>query len=102
MNNHSSSAQALGTSSATSLASSYHVPAVDGRVIPAMPTNLCLKWNPPTIAVVYTRKYKGKMKKYVHEIHIDFKDGNIGDMNTFCDSLCRKESVYLNEQIIKK
>jgi len=39
--------------SATSLASSYKVPSLDGRMLEAIPLKLCLKFRPPTIAVVY-------------------------------------------------
>lgn len=44
------------TISATSLKSAYQVPSQDGRLIPAIPIHLALKYKPPTIAVVYTMK----------------------------------------------
>ena len=61
--------------SATSLTlSNYAVPSNDGKLIPAIPINLALKFRPPTIAVVYTMKdpKSGRTKKYIHEIKINF------------------------------
>lgn len=65
--------------STASLASSYAVPANDGRLLQATPLKLCLKYRPPTIAVVYklekhssaaqsTKSTKRRDKKYIHEI----------------------------------
>jgi hypothetical protein len=47
---------------------------MDGRLLPAIPIHLALKFKPPTIAVVYTMKdhKSGRMKKYIHEIKIFF------------------------------
>lgn len=43
--------------SATSLTlSNYAVPSLDGKLLPAIPIHLALKYKPPTIAVVYTMK----------------------------------------------
>jgi hypothetical protein len=52
----------------------YKVPSMDGRMIPAIPVHLALKFKPPTIAVVYTMKdhKSGRPKKYIHEIKIEF------------------------------
>jgi hypothetical protein len=55
--------------------SNYTVPSMDGRLLPAIPIKLALKYKPPTIAVVYTMKdhKSGRMKKYIHEIKINFE-----------------------------
>ena len=69
--------QGHGTTSAHSLAiSNYSVPSLDGKsLIPAIPKHLALKFKPPTLAVVYQMKdaKTGKMKKYIHEIRINFE-----------------------------
>ena len=54
--------------------SNYTVPSQDGRLLPAIPVHLALKFKPPTIAVVYTMKdpKSGRIKKYIHEIKIIF------------------------------
>ena len=72
----------LAAASATSLTlSNYAVPSLDGKLLPAVPLHLALKYKPPTIAVVYIMKdtksrvqldKKGRQKKYIHEIKIDF------------------------------
>jgi len=79
------------------------VPSLDGRLIPAVPKSLALKFKPPTVAVVYIMKdtKSGRHKKYIHEIKINFEkqnqnktnllsDGSI-DINKLCDEICRKE-----------
>jgi len=48
---------------------SYSVPSSSGGQIPAQPVNFCLKYRPPTIAIVY--QFMSKPKKYVHEIQVD-------------------------------
>lgn len=53
------------------------MPALDGRMIQATPLKFCLKYKPPTIAVVYTinasgKKKPAKQRKYIHSIHVDF------------------------------
>lgn len=95
--------------SATSLTlSNYAVPSLDGKLIPAIPINLALKYKPPTIAVVYTMKdhKSGRMKKYIHEIKINF-DKEIAnnkevDVDKMCDEMCRKDSTYLNPAYISR
>lgn len=46
----------------------------------ASPLKFCLKYRPPTIAVVYTldkkNKKSGKPRKYIHEIRVDFDSCN--------------------------
>ena len=51
------------------------MPSLDGRLIPAVPKSLALKFKPPTVAVVYTMKdtKSGRQKKYIHEIKINFE-----------------------------
>ena len=47
----------LAAASATSLTlSNYAVPSLDGKLLPAIPLHLALKYKPPTIAVVYIMK----------------------------------------------
>jgi len=49
---------------------------LDGKsLIPAIPKHLALKFKPPTLAVVYQMKdvKTGKMKKYIHDIRINFE-----------------------------
>jgi hypothetical protein len=46
-----------GNLSAKSLAvNNYTVPSLDGKLLPAQPINLALKYKPPTVAVVYLMK----------------------------------------------
>ena len=63
-------------SAASLTLSNYAVPSMDGKLIPAIPIKLALKYKPPTVAVVYTMKcYKsGRTKKYIHEIKINFEE----------------------------
>jgi len=72
--------------SAASL-TNYTVPSLDGRLIPAIPIHLALKFKPPTVAVVYTMKdhksKHGRQKKYIHEIKIVFTD------ETNLDQMCQ-------------
>ena len=42
-----------GNPSTKSLTESYQVPAIDGRMVQAVPLKFCLNFRPPTIAVVY-------------------------------------------------
>jgi hypothetical protein len=99
-----------------SLTESYQVPALDGRLIQANPLKFALNYRPPTIAVVYTlsnnskNKKSGKVRKYVHEIKVDFKNAtavgaskpSIKQLEKLCDTLCDKEPTYLNINIISK
>ena len=82
--------------------SSYTVPSADGRLLPAIPVNLALKFKPPTIAVVYTMKdnKSGRMKKYIHEIKIKFEDST--NIEELCDSMIMKEQMYLNPAFIAR
>jgi len=75
---------------------------MDGRLIPAIPINLALKFKPPTIAVVYSMKdhKTGRVKKYIHEIKITFE--NISELDSMCDEMIVKESTYLNPAYIGK
>jgi len=66
--------------SATSLTlSNYAVPSLDGKLVPALPIKIALKYGPPTIAVIYEikgikDKKSGKTKKFIHDIQINFDD----------------------------
>jgi len=82
---------------------------MDGKLLPAIPINLALKYRPPTIAVVYKMKdvKSGRMKKYIHEIKITFEPKGAGssisiDIIKLCDEICRKETIYLNPAYIGK
>lgn len=92
------------TNSSASL-KSYAVPSLDGKLLPAIPKNLALKFKPPTVAVVYLMKdnKSGRMKKYIHEIRIHFdKETEPIDVSRMCDDICRKEATYLNPAYIGK
>jgi len=75
---------------------------MDGRLLPAIPIHLALKFKPPTIAVVYTMKEpkSGRVKKYIHEIKIVF-DGNYA-LEDMCDQIISRETTYLNPAFIGK
>lgn len=90
---------------------------MDGRLIQATPLSFCLKYRPPTIAVVYkiekrpsstmnskTSKtdQRGKIKKYIHEIVVEAMLVRTVDLNELCLKLCERESAYLNPTIISK
>lgn len=80
---------------------------MDGKLIPAIPIKLALKNTPPTLAVVYQMKdaKTGRMKKYIHEIRINFdkqEQGQEVDINRMCDEICRKETTYLNPAFISR
>jgi len=108
-----------GQASMVSLSSSYQVPTRTGQLALASPYKFCLKYRPPTIAVVYTldkskKVSMGKPKKYIHEIRVDF-EGCMADRNrlvpnkptdseisTMCKKICEAESTYLNIHIISK
>jgi hypothetical protein len=106
-NNKIGGQQLTSNASAQSLnLNNYHVPSLDGKLIPAIPISLAIKATPPTIAVVYemTDAKSGKKKKYIHEIKIYFEAGseNPVDITRMCDEICRKETTYLNPAFISK
>jgi hypothetical protein len=74
------------------------VPTTSGGLLPANPVNFCLKYKPPTIAIVY--QFMSKPKKYVHEIYVDLKENT--DLFKLCDELFVRESTYLNPNKISK
>ena len=92
----------MNTTSAASLKSAYQVPSQDGRLIPAVPVHLALKYKPPTIAVVYTMKdpKSGRNKKYIHEIKIRFEPNE--SLEALCDDMIDKNIAYLNPQFIAR
>jgi hypothetical protein len=47
----------------------YQVPSSSGGLISADPIKFCLRFKPPTIAIVYSIMHKPR--KYVHEIKVD-------------------------------
>jgi hypothetical protein len=67
-------------------------------MIPATPTNFCIKYRPPTIAIVY--ELPNRPKKYVHEILVDIKENT--DISKLCEELFYKEHVYLNPNKISR
>ncbi len=69
------------------------VPAQGGGTLKAKPLNFCLKYKPPTIAIIYELGNM-PMKKYVHYIPVDLQEDE--DIKKLADELCRRESVYLN------
>jgi hypothetical protein len=75
---------------------------MDGRLLPAIPIKLALKYKPPTIAVVYTMKdhKSGRMKKYIHEIKISFEPNQ--SVDHMCEIIINKETTYLNPAFIAK
>ena len=95
--------------SASSL-TNYAVPSTDGKLIPAIPEKLAIKFKPPTIAVVYTMSHsKKRSKKYIHDIKIFFDEEQKAaglasphkiDLKKMCDQICRKEPIYLNSTYI--
>ena len=116
-----------GAGSTASLASSYQVPVIDGRMALATPLKFCLNFRQPTIAVVYTldkskRVKNGKPRKYIHEIRVDFEKCMVGEgrrnrkplspsypskptmseVSELCRKLCEAEPTYLNINIISK
>jgi hypothetical protein len=91
----------MATASANSNRSNanYQIPAIDGKMYQALPIKFCLKFKPPTIAVVY-QFLKGKQKKYIHEIRVDMKENC--DIQKIVEDLCKKESIYLNTDQVSK
>jgi hypothetical protein len=67
---------------------------------------MALKFKPPTIIVVYKMKdgRTGKIKKYIHDIQIEFNSKDPNDINPglIYDSIIKKEATYLNPEFIKK
>jgi hypothetical protein len=74
------------------------VPSSDGSMIPANPTKFCVKFRPPTIAIVY--ELANRPKKYVHEILLEMKEST--DLSKLCEELFQRESVYLNPAKISR
>jgi hypothetical protein len=59
----------------------YQLPTQGGGFISADPIKFCLRFRPPTIAIVY--QLLSKPRKYVHEFVIDMKEG--ADLSKLCD-----------------
>lgn len=72
---------------------SYRVPSSTGGFITADPIKFCLRFTPPTIAIVY--QLHSKPRRYVHEFVIDMKDEN-SDLSKLCDDLFEREKHYFN------
>lgn len=90
-------------------------------MVQATPIKFCLKFRPPTIAVVYTiqrtsKSSTRKQKKYIHEIKVDFASSAARSINSYSYSkhedkhdlekltehLCENEPTYLNTTVISK
>lgn len=94
-------------SSMISIQSGYSVPAVDGRLIQATPLKMCLKFRPPTIAVVYRLERKSsnpkrRDKKYIHDINLSSELTRTVDLHKLTATLCERESAYLNPEVISR
>jgi hypothetical protein len=87
----------LGTlNSSTTLGDqSYRVPSSSGGFIPADPIKFCLRFRPPTIAIVYQLLSGSKPRKYVREFKIELTKETV-DMDAICDSLFEREKIYFN------
>jgi hypothetical protein len=63
------------------------VPSSSGGFIPADPIKFCLRFKPPTIAIVY--QLLTKPRKYVHEFKLDLKETS--DLAKLTDDLFERE-----------
>lgn len=70
----------------------YRVPSSTGGFIPADPIKFCLRFKPPTLAIVY--QLTTKPRKYVHEFKLDLKETT--DLTKITDELFSKEHIYFN------
>lgn len=91
----------------------------------AEPVSFCLRFKPPTLAIVYeivsphspTKNQGGsphstmadsvlsKKKRRVHEIRIDdllMEQSTSDDISDLCDMLLERESIYLDPSTISK
>lgn len=75
---------------------SYRVPSTSGGFLPANPIKFCLRFKPPTIALVYQLTDGNKKPhKYVREFKVDLREG--ADLNDICDDLFLREPTYFNQ-----
>lgn len=89
------------TANALNLELSYQVPAQNGGFIIADPLKFCLRFRPPTIAIVYQVEHKQKgTRKYVHEIRVDLKESS--DLGQVCEDLFVREKTYFNPNKISR
>ena len=84
--------------SAASAKGDYRVPSSGGSFIPADPIKFCLRFKPPTIAIVY--QLQSRPGKYVREFRVEVKE--TGDLSKLCDDLFERERHYFNPQKISK
>lgn len=66
-----------------------------------VPLNLCIKYNPASIALFYKLLSKPD-KKYMHAINVSELIKNGGNAQNLYDKLLLKEPVYLNPKIISR
>ena len=99
----------------------YKVPSSKGGFLSAEPVQFCLRYKPPTIALVYEiiRKQKDqspnsnatgdttllsnntKRKRHIHEIKVDNLNRN-SDLEKLCDVLFEREYIYLDPKTISR
>ena len=103
--------------------SNYKVPSSRGGYLSAEPVSLCLRFKPPTIAVVYELsrpqmteastmiqsespdRCSPKKKRRVHEIRVDdllLETSTSEDISLITDMLLERESLYLDPSTISK
>jgi hypothetical protein len=92
----------VGSKQGAALEVSYQVPSSTGGFIPADPIKFCLRYRPPTIAIVYEliNTQKGGHRKYVHEIKVDLKETS--DLKSVCEDLFIREKTYFNPTKISR
>ena len=91
-------ARLLSSSSSSYDPLTYSVPSLSGGFLPADPIKFCLKYRPPTLAIVY--QFVSKPRKYVHEFKIEMHEK--ADLNKICEELFAREQSYFNPQKIEK
>jgi hypothetical protein len=73
---------------------SYRIPTHAGTYLPADPIKFCLRFRPPTIAIVY-QPHARPQKKYVREFELDLKE-DPRELEATCERLFERERDYFN------
>lgn len=76
------------------------MPSSTGGFIAADPIKFCLRFNPPTIAIVY--QLLSKPRKYVREFTVEGLREDGSNLKKLCDDLFEREYHYFNPQKISK
>lgn len=77
----------------------YKVPSTGGGFIGADPIKFCLRFRPPTIAIVY--QLISKPRKYVREFVLeDLREES--DLSQLTEKLFERERTYFNPQKISR